>query len=85
MTNLNEMKEKVFYNNDEKLGCSGEFTMGSMIEIYRENSWDEYEDENGAVCEMTDSEIIESVLKCDVREAEYSGWEIVIAGLDCDG
>ncbi|NIA28320.1 MAG: hypothetical protein GWP06_00230 [Actinobacteria bacterium] len=68
MTNLNGIEEKVFYNNDEKLGCSGEFTMKSMIEMYRENSWDEYEGENGTICEMTDQEIVNHVLSLDVEE-----------------
>lgn len=39
-----------------------------MIAQYRICSWDEYEDEDGNTCKMTDQEIIGDILDHDVEE-----------------
>lgn len=55
---------KTYKNNDPRLGESMEFTMQEMIDLYRSNHWDIFE--NGS--KMTDQEIIDDVLNHDVEE-----------------
>jgi len=63
-----EMKEVKFLNRDPRLGATCEFTLLEMVQQYRICSWDEYEDANGQTMQMTDGEIIEEILKCNIEQ-----------------
>lgn len=57
-----------YFNHDERFGEACEFTIPEMIEQYRAAGWDEYQDENGNICTMTDTEIEEDILDHDIEE-----------------
>ncbi len=60
--------EKRYISHDLRFGTECEFTLPEMIEQYRMCGWDEYEDENGATCVMSDKEIVDDIMDHDVEE-----------------
>ncbi|MFA4904492.1 MAG: hypothetical protein WC600_17295 [Desulfobaccales bacterium] len=59
---------KRYISHDPRFGTECNFTLPEMIAQYRMSAWDEYEDENGNTCTMTDEEIIDDILNHDVEE-----------------
>jgi len=63
------MKNQRYINHDERFGSSVYmFTIPEMIAQYRDLGWDEYEDDNGIIVEMSDDEIIDDILDHDIEE-----------------
>ena len=60
--------DRKFINRDERLGDAYEFTLGEMIAMYREFSWDHEEYGDGATHTLSDEEIINEVLSMDIEE-----------------
>jgi hypothetical protein len=61
--------KKRYINHDERFGAEVyAFTLPEMIAQYRDLGWDEYEDDNGIIVEMSDDEIIDDILDHDIEE-----------------
>ena len=56
-----------YRNFDERFGVDVEFTIEEMIKQYQLCGWDQYCDENGVYCIMTEDEIVADIMKHDIE------------------